>query len=59
MGFCWTKLIWKPWPVGQPLEGPSTLDEPLEVRTPVFKTTLRGGFDCCRERSTVDSADSE
>lgn len=51
VGFCWTKLIWKPLPIGQPLAGPSTLVEPAEVRTLLFKMTLMFGVFCCRGRS--------
>ena len=47
VGFCWTKLIWKPWPVGQPLEGASTEVESLDVVTFCFRTTLTFGVDCC------------
>ena len=51
VGFSWTKLIWKPWPVGQPLEGPSTEVEFSEVRTFSFKEMLMFGVDCCGECS--------
>jgi len=48
VGFSWTKLIWKPLPVGQPLEGPSTVVEPPEEGTFSFSLTLRFGVVCCR-----------
>ena len=54
LAVCWTKLIWKPWPVGQPLEGPSTVVEPLEVSTPCFKVMLTLGFFCCKERTVSE-----
>jgi len=44
VGFCWTKLIWKPWPVGQPDEGAFTVAEPGEVETSCFKTMLVFGY---------------
>lgn len=47
----WTKLIWKPLPVGQPTAGPSTVVELSAVRTPFFKMMLMGGVDCYRERT--------
>lgn len=53
VGFCWTKLIWNPTPVGQPVEGPSTVVVFSEVRTFSFKTTLTLGFDCCRNQVAV------
>ena len=40
----WIRLIWKPWPVGQPEEGASTVTEPLEVRTFCCKTSLTFGY---------------
>lgn len=40
VGFSWTKLIWKPSPVGQPLAGPSTVAEPPEEGTFSFKVVL-------------------
>ena len=49
---CWTKLIWKPLPVGQPVAGPSTVAEPEEVRILSFNTVLKFGVFCCRERNT-------
>ena len=59
MGFSWTKLIWKPLPVGQPLEGPSTVVEPPEEGTFSFKVALKFGVVCYGERRTgADSADS-
>jgi len=48
VGFSWTKLIWKPLPVGQPLDGPSTVVEPPEEGTFSFKVALKFGVDCCR-----------
>ena len=47
----WTKLIWKPLPVGQPTAGPSTVVELSAVRTPFFKMTLMGGVDCYSGRT--------
>ena len=47
VGFCWTKLIWKPLPVGQPTAGPSTVVEPPSVGTLAFKMTLMFGVVCC------------
>lgn len=44
VGFGWTKLIWKPWPVGQPEEGAFTVVEPEEVVTPSFKEMLTFGY---------------
>lgn len=44
VGFCWTMLIWKPLPVGQPVEGPFTVVEPSEVETFCFKRTLILGY---------------
>jgi len=52
VGFFWTKLIWKPLPVGQPVAGPSTVVEPEEVRTFSFNMMLTFGVFCCRERNT-------
>ena len=51
VGFCWTKLIWKPEPVGQPEEGASTVAEPAEVRTSFFRTTLTFGVTAYREQN--------
>jgi len=53
VGFCWIKLIWKPLPVGQPLAGPSTVVEPLEVVTSCFKTTLMFGVDTMLTKAMV------
>ena len=46
VGFCWTKLIWKVFPVGQPLAGPSTVVEPPAELTFSLKGTLRFGVTC-------------
>lgn len=53
VGFCWTKLIWNPLPVGQPLEGPSTSMDPAEVRTFSFKGVLMFGVTCCINDTAV------
>lgn len=52
VGFRWTRLIWKPLPVGQPVAGPSTVAEPEEVRTLSFNMMLTFGVFCCREPNT-------
>jgi len=53
VGFSWTKLIWKPLPVGQPLEGPSTVVEPPEEGTFSFKVALKFGVDCMLIKTMV------
>jgi len=53
VGFSWIKLIWKPLPVGQPLDGPSTEVVPLEEGTFSFRVTLRFGVDCILIKTTV------
>jgi len=52
VGFTWIKLIWKPLPVGQPLEGPSTVVDPPDEETFSFKVTLRFGVVCYGKRRT-------
>jgi hypothetical protein len=50
VGFVWSKLIWKPWPVGQPEEGAFTVAEPEVVVTPCFITMLTFGYTTWREQ---------
>jgi len=47
-----TKLIWKPLPMGQPVEGLGTRVELSAVWTFSFKMTLKFGDICCREQRT-------
>jgi len=50
---CWTKLIWKPLPVGQPEEGPFTVVVLEEVETSCFKTMLTLGDDAMLTKEMV------
>jgi len=53
VGLFWTRLIWKPLPVGQPEEGAVTEVDPEEVRTFCFKTALVFGYTTMFTKTTV------
>jgi len=53
VGLFWTRLIWKPLPVGQPEEGAVTEVDPEEVRTSCFKTVLVFGYTTMFTKTTV------
>jgi len=53
VGLFWTRLIWKPLPVGQPVEGLFTAAASPAERTFWLKTTLMFGYVCMFVKTIV------